>query len=115
MSDSQNTFDEDEMLDSYGTRDDWESDQESPAFSDEYNAFLRNGCVGILTREQAIESYKIGSGRHPDTVEEWPEIDWVQSKREKLLEEIDPNTPKEEIEILLNQWYPFEPMLKTSY
>lgn len=114
MSDSQNTLDE-EMIECYGSREDWESDQESPAFSEEYNAFLRNGCVGILTLEQAIEAYKTGTGSHPDFVEEWPEIDWVQSKREKLLGEIDPNTPKEEIANILNCWYPFEPMIKTNY
>lgn len=104
-----------ELLENYGSREDWERDEENEFYTDEYNAFLRNDCTGILTLEQAIAAYKNYSGRDPDSVTEWPEIDWVQSKRNELLSEADSNAPKEALEKLANRLYPFEPMLKTSY
>lgn len=108
---------DDQMEEQYGTREDWLADKNSDTwgFSDVYVAFLKNDCRGILTYEQAVETYKVHSGQAPENVTECPEIDWVLKKRKELLAEIDPNTPKEEIERLFNWWYPFEPMLQISY
>ena len=87
----------------------WLSDTPSPEFSDVYNEFLKNGCKGSLTKEQAIEKYKSQCGIAPEFVDEWPSIEAISAAREAAMKLGD--VP----ESFLNERYPYEPALKYQY
>lgn len=84
------TFDE-MMAEAYGSRMDWESDAEleKAFFSAAYTSFIKNGCRGILTYEEAVEEYRIYTGCVPDTVTSWPHLDWLKKRREEASESED--------------------------
>lgn len=92
----------------------WETDGEDPDFTEEYNAFVRNDCVGIIDYDKAVELYKFYSGS-PDSVTEWPEIDAIQKEREALREEVKGHVPDDQIDDYVRKFYPFEPVIKFCY
>lgn len=81
------TFDK-MMAEAHGSRMDWESDAkfEKAFFSPAYNRFLKNGCRGILTYEEAVEEYRIYTGCVPDTATSWPHLDWLKKRRKEASE-----------------------------
>lgn len=87
----------------------WRMDEPDAGFTDVYNKFIENGYVGLLTKEEAIECYKMQTGQDPRYVTEWPEIDAIAEVRAKITAET--NAP----ESFLNEMYPYEPALKYQY
>lgn len=90
------------------------NDEPSPYYTDEYNAFLKNGCVGTMTRDQAIAAARRYSGRPPETVTEFPEIDAVTQMREEFVAE-HAELQGEQGERLLGTLFPYEPLVKVAY
>lgn len=112
------TFDE-RMTELYGDRSDWEDDSkgDTSGYADEYRAFLENGCRGILTYEQAVEAYKMSRGILPDSVTEWPELDWVKREREEAAKAASflKTTTGLEFDEYAALYLPYEPMLRLQY
>lgn len=87
----------------------WRMDKPNPSFSDAYNRFIENGYIGILSKAEAVECYKRQTGRNPEFVTEWPEIDAIAEAREAMA--ADTGAP----ESFLNEMLPYEPALKFQY
>lgn len=97
-----------------GSRLNWINDGEDSGFTEEYNAFVRNDCIGIIDYDKAVDLYKFYSGV-PNSVTEWPEIDAIQKERDALREEVKGNVPDDEVDQLLRMAFPFEPVIKFRY
>lgn len=93
----------------------WKSDTPDSCYTDEYNAFLQNGCLGILTEAEAVKKSKLFSGMEPETSELAPEIQWVIRERREWLESFGSRLSKEEQDAYLSERYPFEPVLRYRY
>lgn len=116
--DAEKSLDE-KMFEIYGSRTDWENDvgESTIGFSNAYKEFLRNGCRGVLTYEEAVEEYKTIAGQTPESVTSWPELDWVKQQREEVAEK------EEFIRVIfglsLDEFralhFPYEPMLRNAY
>lgn len=110
---------EDRMLDALGERSDRESDAwlNHRFFSRAYRRFLDNGCRGILTYEEAVEEYRIYMGCVPDTVTDWPHLDWLKERREKESENDEAIRAifDMSVEEYLALYWPYEPLIKYAY
>ena len=107
-------FDDDEEFDVYakyglGFELSWLANTPSRCYSETYNRFIENGFVGILTKEEAVERYRIQTGKDPQTVTEWPVIDAIAEERARMAKEF--GVPEE----VLNKRFPYEPALKYQY
>lgn len=97
-----------------GSRIEWVEDGENADWTEEYNAFVRNGCVGLIDYDKAVELYKFYSGA-PDFVTEWPELDEIKKAREGLYAKAKGLIPETELEEIIRTVYPYEPVIKFCY
>ena len=114
------TYDE-RMMDAYGCRADWEADaaeaEEVFGYTDAYRNFLENGCRGILTYEEAVEAYRWSTGKPPEFVTSWPELDWVKRRREACAEHEE--SIRAAFGLSLEEFrelhWPYKPMIRFAY
>lgn len=105
---------DDELGEMYADAD-WKFDTPDSGYTDEYNAFLRNGCIGILTEEEAVRKSKLFSGMDPETAEPSPGVQWLINERREWLESLGSGFSKEEQDEYLSERYPFEPLLRYQF